>query len=154
MIEERLLEMGLELPAAPKPAGSYVPVVTDGELIYVSGQVPLQIGEVPDIFKGKVNSVVSVNRAQEAAKLCTLNALSHIKSAIGNLDNISKFIRVAGYVNSDPAFADHPNIVNAASDLLTNIFGDKGKHVRIAIGVNSLPLNSAIEIEFLLKSHL
>jgi enamine deaminase RidA (YjgF/YER057c/UK114 family) len=154
MIEERLLEMGLELPAAPKPAGSYVPVVTDGELIYVSGQVPLQIGEVPDIFKGKVNSVVSVNRAQEAAKLCTLNALSHIKSAIGNLDNISKFIRVAGYVNSDPAFGDHPKIVNAASDLLTNIFGDKGKHVRIAIGVNGLPFNSAIEIEFLLRSHL
>jgi enamine deaminase RidA (YjgF/YER057c/UK114 family) len=154
MIEERLLEMGLELPPAPKPAGSYVPVVEDGELVYVSGQVPLQIGAVPDIFKGKVSSVVSVSRAQDAAKLCTLNALSHIKSAIGNLDNVSKFIRVAGYVNSDPAFADHPKIVNAASELLTNIFGDRGKHARIAIGVNSLPLDSVIEIEFLLKSHM
>ena len=86
------------------------------------------------------------------ARICTLNALSHIKSALGSLDRISRFIRLAGYVNSDPTFTDQPKVVNAASDMLANIFGDAGKHSRLAIGVGSLPLGSAIEIEFLLKS--
>jgi enamine deaminase RidA (YjgF/YER057c/UK114 family) len=154
MIEERIVELGLEIPSAPKAAGSYVPVIVDGENVYVSGQVPLQSGTLPDIFKGKVSSIVSVERAQDAARLCVLNTLSHIKSAIGTLDKIQQFIRLSGYVNSDPTFTDHPKILNAASELLTNIFGDAGKHTRIAIGVSSLPLGSVIEIEFLVKANI
>jgi enamine deaminase RidA (YjgF/YER057c/UK114 family) len=154
MIEERIVELGLELPSAPKAAGSYVPVIVDGENVYVSGQVPLQSGTLPDIFKGKVSSNVSVDSAQDAARQCALNALSHLKSAVGTLDKIQQFIRLSGYVNSDPTFTDHPKILNAASELLTNIFGDAGKHTRIAIGVSSLPLGSVIEIEFLVKANI
>jgi enamine deaminase RidA (YjgF/YER057c/UK114 family) len=150
--EERIANLGLVLPSAPTPAGSYVPFVIDKDMIYVSGQIPLQSGVVPDVFKGKVGGTVSIERAQDAAKLCTLNALSQIKSALGDLDRVKRIIRLAGYVNSDPTFADHPKIINAASDLLVNIFGDSGKHCRIALGVGSLPLDSAVEIEFLVKT--
>ena len=90
--------------------------------------------------------------AQHAARVCTLNALSHVKSALGTLDRVKRFIRLSGYVNSDPTFIDQPKVINAASDMLTNIFGDAGKHSRLAIGVSSLPLGSAVEIEFLVKS--
>ncbi|MGA6991648.1 MAG: RidA family protein [Nitrososphaeraceae archaeon] len=152
MIEERLAELGLELPSPPKAAGSYLPVVVDQDLVYVSGQIPSQSGTVPDIFKGKVSSIVSIENAQDAARVCTLNALSHIKSALGTLDRVNRFIRLSGYVNSDPTFTDQPMVINAASDMLANIFGDAGKHSRLAVGVCSLPLGSAVEIEFLVKS--
>lgn len=152
MFEERIGELGLELPSPPKPAGSYVPVVIEGDMIYLSGQIPLQLGTVPQIFKGKVSSIVDINTAQDAARVCTLNALSQIKAALGSLDRIKRFIRVSGYVNSDPTFTDQPKVVNASSELLSSIFGDAGKHSRTAIGVSSLPLGSAVEIEFLAKS--
>jgi enamine deaminase RidA (YjgF/YER057c/UK114 family) len=153
MIEDKIAELGLELPTPPKPAGSYVPVVIEGELIYVSGQIPLQSGTVPEIFKGKVTSMVSIETAQEAARVCTLNALSHVKAALGTLDRVRKFVRISGYINSDPTFTDQPKVLNAASDMLANIFGDFGKHSRSAIGVCSLPLGSVVEIEFLVKSN-
>jgi enamine deaminase RidA (YjgF/YER057c/UK114 family) len=153
MIEDKIAELGLELPTPPKPAGSYVPVVIEGELIYVSGQIPLQSGIVPEIFKGKVTSMVSIETAQEAARVCTLNALSHVKAALGTLDRVRKFVRISGYINSDPTFTDQPKVLNAASDMLANIFGDFGKHSRSAIGVCSLPLGSVVEIEFLVKSN-
>ena len=152
MIEERIAGLGLELPTPPKPAGSYVPVVIEGELVYVSGQIPLRSGTVPEIFRGKVEGIVNIETAQEAARVCTLNALSHVKAALGSLDKVRKFIRVSGYINSDPTFTDHPKVLNASSDMLANIFGDIGKHSRSAIGVCSLPLGSAVEIEFLVKS--
>jgi enamine deaminase RidA (YjgF/YER057c/UK114 family) len=152
MIEDRIAEMGLELPSPPKAAGSYIPVIVDEDMVYVSGQIPLQAGTVPDIFKGKVTSIVSIENAQDAARVCTLNALSHVKSALGSLDRVKRFIRLSGYVNSDPTFSDQPKVINAASDMLANIFGDAGKHSRLAIGVSSLPLGSAVEIEFLVKS--
>jgi enamine deaminase RidA (YjgF/YER057c/UK114 family) len=152
MIEERITELGLDLPSPPNPAGSYVPVVMEGDLVYVSGQIPLQSGSVPEIFRGKVTSVVNIEIAQDAARVCTLNALSHIKAALGGLDRVRKFIRLSGYVNSDPTFTDQPNVINAASDMLADIFGHAGKHTRLAIGVSSLPLGSAVEIEFLVKS--
>jgi enamine deaminase RidA (YjgF/YER057c/UK114 family) len=152
MIEDRIAEMGLELPSPTKAAGSYIPIIVDEDMVYVSGQIPLQAGTVPDIFKGKVTSIVSIENAQNAARVCTLNALSHVKSALGSLDRVKRFIRLSGYVNSDPTFSDQPKIINAASDLLANIFGDAGKHSRLAIGVSSLPLGSAVEIEFLVKS--
>jgi len=152
MIEERIAELGLDLPSPPNPAGSYVPVVMEGDLVYVSGQIPLQSGSVPEIFRGKVTSVVNIEIAQDAARVCTLNALSHIKAALGDLDRVRKFIRLSGYVNSDPTFTDQPKVINAASDMLADIFGHAGKHTRLAIGASSLPLGSAVEIEFLVKS--
>jgi enamine deaminase RidA (YjgF/YER057c/UK114 family) len=152
MIEKRIAELGLDLPSPPKPAGSYVPVVIEGSMVYVSGQIPLQSGTVPEIFRGKVTSAVRIEIAQDAARVCTLNALSHIKAALGGLDRVRKFIRLSGFVNSDPTFTDQPKVINAASDMLTNIFGDVGKHSRSAIGVCGLPLGSAVEIEFLVKS--
>ncbi len=154
MIEERIAELGLELPSPPKPAGSYVPVVVEGDMVYVSGQVPFQSGTVPDLFIGKVTSVVSIEFAQDAARLCTLNALSHIKAALGSLDRVRKFVRLSGFVNSDTTFTDQPKVINAASDMLALIFGEAGKHSRVAIGVSSLPLGSAVEIEFLAKSDM
>jgi enamine deaminase RidA (YjgF/YER057c/UK114 family) len=153
MIENKIAELGLELPTPPKPAGSYVPVVIEGELVYVSGQIPVRSGIVPEIFRGKVTSMVSIETAQEAARVCTLNALSHVKAALGTLDRVRKFVRISGYINSDPTFTDQPMVLNAASDMLANIFGDFGKHSRSAIGVCSLPLGSVVEIEFLVKSN-
>lgn len=152
MFEERIAELGFELPLPPKPAGSYVPVVIEGDMVYLSGQIPLQSGIVPEIFRGKVSSIVNIETAQDAARVCTLNALSQIKAALGSLDGIKRFIRVSGFVNSDPNFIDQPKVVNAASDMLSSIFGDAGKHSRSAIGVSSLPLGSVVEIEFLAKA--
>jgi enamine deaminase RidA (YjgF/YER057c/UK114 family) len=152
MIEERIAELGLELPSPPTPAGSYVPVIIEENTVYLSGQIPLQLGIIPDIFKGKVTSNVSIETAQDAARVCTLNALSHIKSALGTLDRVRRVIRLSGYVNSDPDFTNQPKVINAASDMLTDIFGDAGRHTRLAVGVSSLPLDSAVEIEFLLKA--
>lgn len=154
MIVERIIDLGLKLPSPSKPAGSYVPVVMDGNMIYVSGQIALESSIIPEIYKGKVTSDVSIETAQAAARICTLNALSQIKAALGDLDRVKKFIRLSGYVNSDPSFTDQPKVINAASDLLADIFGDAGKHSRVAIGVSSLPLGSAVEIEFLAKSDM
>jgi enamine deaminase RidA (YjgF/YER057c/UK114 family) len=154
MIEERILDLGLKLPSPSKPAGSYIPVVMDGNMIYVSGQIALESSIIPEVYKGKVTSDVRIETAQAAARICTLNAISQIKAALGDLDRVKKFIRLSGYVNSDPSFTDQPKVINAASDLLADIFGDAGKHSRVAIGVSSLPLGSAVEIEFLAKSDM
>jgi enamine deaminase RidA (YjgF/YER057c/UK114 family) len=154
MIEERIMDLGLKLPSPSKPAGSYIPVMMDENMIYVSGQIALESSIIPEVYKGKVASNVSIETAQAAARICTLNALSQIKAALGDLDRVKKFIRLSGYVNSDPSFTDQPKVINAASDLLADIFGDAGKHSRVAIGVSSLPLGSAVEIEFLAKSDM
>jgi enamine deaminase RidA (YjgF/YER057c/UK114 family) len=152
MIEERIKELGLKLPSPAKPAGSYVPFVIERDMVYVSGQIPLESSMLPETYKGKVTSVVTIETAQEAARICTLNALSHIKVALGSLDRVRKFIRLSGYVNSDPTFTEQPKVINAASNLLADIFGDAGRHSRLAIGVSSLPLGSVVEIEFIVKS--
>lgn len=145
MIEKKLVELGIVLPSAPKPAGSYIPVVTSGNLAFVSGQIPMQDGKV--VFTGKVPSERSVDDAQKAARLCAINILSQLKSNLGSLDKITKVVRLSGFVNSTPEFSEHPKVINAASDLFFEIFGEKGKHSRIAVGVASLPLNSTVEID-------
>lgn len=145
MIDEKLASLGIILPSPPKPAGSYVPVVTTGRLVYVSGQIPIKDGKVA--YFGKVPNDVSIEEAQKAAKLCIINALAQIKNELGSLDKISKIVRVSGFVNSTPEFTEQPKVINAASDLLFEIFGTKGQHSRIAIGVASLPLNSCVEID-------
>lgn len=144
MIEEKLASLGISLPIPPEPAGSYVPVVVSGNLAFVAGQIPIEGKHVK--FTGKVDSIET---AQEAARLCTINALAHLKSSLGSLDSIKRVIKVTGFVNCDPSFAHHSKVINGASDLLVNIFGEKGKHVRSAVGVSSLPLSSTVELEFI-----
>ncbi len=145
MIEEKLAKMNISLPLPPKPAGSYIPVVRTGNLVFVSGQIPMKDGKVQ--VTGKVPTKTAIEEAQSAAKICILNALAQIKSEIGSLDKITRIVRVSGFVNSAPEFTEQPKVINAASDLLYEIFGDKGKHSRIAVGVACLPLDSSVEID-------
>ena len=149
MIEEKLKSLNIILPSPPKPAGAYIPVVRSDRTVYVSGQIPIEAGKVA--FKGKVPSVQSLEQAQNAAKICVINALSQLKSELGSLDKVSKILRVSGFVNSEPDFTDQPKVINAASDLLFEIFGEKGQHSRIAVGVASLPLGSTVEIDMIVE---
>ncbi len=149
VIEERLDSLNIVLPMPPKSVGSYVPVVITGNLAFVSGQIPIKDGQVKYI--GKITKDVSIEEAQKAAKLCIINALAQLKNELGNLDEISRIVRVSGFVNSSPEFTEHPKVINAASDLLYEIFGDKGLHSRIATGVSSLPLNSCVEIDLIVE---
>ena len=149
MIEEKLNELGVSLPTAPKPAGSYVPVVVSGKLAFVSGQIPIKDGQV--IYQGKVGIEQSIEQAQKAAKLCIINGLAQINTYFGTLDNLEKIIKISGFVNSAQDFTEHPKVINAASDFLVEIFGEEGSHSRIAIGVSSLPLNATVEIDMLVE---
>ena len=149
MIEEKLRHLGISLPIPPKPAGSYIPVVVSGSLVFVSGQIPMEGGQLK--YQGKVQNNQSVENAQSAARLCIINALSQLNAHLGTLEHIEKIVRVSGFVNAEENFTEHPKIINPASDLLFSIFGDSGKHSRIAIGVPSLPLNSTIEISMIVE---
>jgi len=153
LISEKLFELGLELPPPPQPAGSYLPVVEVNDLIYISGQIPLDTNSAPPIvkYKGKIGVDTTIEKGQDAAILCTLNALSLLKEYLGSLDKINKIVKVSAYINSIESFNDHPKVINPASNLLETLFGEKGKHSRLAIGVTSLPLNSIIEIEFIIQ---
>lgn len=149
MIEEKLAALGISLPNPPKPAGSYIPLVRTGNLIFVSGQIPMKEGKV--LYLGKVTKDLSIEEAQQGARLCIINALAQIKSELKNLDKISKIVRMSGFVNSPPEFTDQPKVINGASDLLVEIFEKNGLHSRIAVGVSSLPLNSAVEIDLIVE---
>ena len=149
MIEDKLRELSIELPTPPSPAGSYIPVVTTGNLAFVSGQIPMKEGKV--VFEGKVPNEQSLDAARDAAKICIINGLAQLKANLGSLDKISKFVRISGFVNSNPEFTEQPKVINAASDLLVEIFGDMAKHSRIAVGVASLPLNSTVEIDMIVE---
>jgi enamine deaminase RidA (YjgF/YER057c/UK114 family) len=149
MIEDRLRELSIEIPTPPNPAGSYIPVVTTGNLAFVSGQIPMKDGKV--IVEGKVPEKQSLDSAREAAKICIINGLAQLKSNLGSLDKITKFVRISGFVNSSQDFTEQPKVINAASDLLVEIFGDMAKHSRIAVGVASLPLNSTVEIDMIVE---
>ena len=149
MIEKRLKDLGISIPNAPKPAGSYVPIVLTGKLAFVSGQIPIKDGQV--VYQGKVGDTQSIDNAQEAAKLCVINGLAQIEAYCGTLDNLEKIIKISGFVNSIKDFTEHPKVINAASDLLMKIFDEKGRHSRIAIGVSSLPLNATVEIDMVVE---
>lgn len=147
--EARLAELGLTLPPAPRPVATYVPVVQTGNLLVVSGQVPVENGRV--VRPGKVGAEVSVEEGQELARLCVLNGLAQVRQALGSLDRVARVVRVAGYVASASGFTQQPQVINGASDLLVAIFGEAGRHARVAVGVAELPLGCAVEVEFMFE---
>jgi enamine deaminase RidA (YjgF/YER057c/UK114 family) len=145
-IEARLQELKLELPAASTPAANYVPFVRTGNLIFMAGQIPVWNGERR--FIGKLGRDFSVEQGQEAAKLCGLNLIAQLRSALdGDLDRVVRCVRLGGFVNSMPDFTQQPLVVNGASDLMVAVFGEGGRHARTAVGVNVLPADVAVEVE-------
>ena len=148
MIEEKLKALGITLPIPPTPAGSYIPAIKTGNLLFISGQIPMEEGKV--LFTGKVTDD-NLETAQKSAKMCAVNLLAQIKRELGSLDKVTKVVRLSGFVNSDVEFYQHPKVINSASDLFFEIFGDKGKHSRIAVGVACLPLNSMTEIDAVIE---
>jgi enamine deaminase RidA (YjgF/YER057c/UK114 family) len=145
IVENKLKQMGLNLPEVPKPVAAYIPAKQAGKLVFTAGQLPMVNGEL--ISKGLLGKDVEVEEANKAARICTLNALAAIKGVIGDLDRIRQIVRVVGYVASVPTFTQQSAVVNGASELLLEIFGEAGKHARSAVGMAVLPLNASVEIE-------
>ena len=147
-IESKIKELGYTLPEAPAPAGSYVNCVRSGNLLFLAGGIP-PLDD--DTFLGKVPTDTSVETAQQAARLITLNRLAVVKAEIGDLDQVTRIVNVGGFVNSEPNFHQHPAVINGCSDLLVEIFGDKGVHSRTAMGAAALPLNVSVEINMIVE---
>lgn len=143
MIEEKLKSMGIVLPEPPAPAGSYVPVTRAGNLLFISGQIPVKDGTVE--FTGRV-SEENIDAGIESARLCAINLMAQIKAEVGNLDRVVKVLLMSCFVNSGEKFTMHPKVINGASDLIYEVFGEVGRHSRMAVGVSSLPLDSMTEI--------
>lgn len=147
-IEEKIESLGYTLPAAPAPAGSYVNCVRSGNQLFLAGGIPPFEDET---YLGKVPTDTSVETAQEAARLITLNRLAVVKEEIGDLDKVIRIVNVGGFVNSEPDFYQHPAVINGCSDLLVEIFGNKGVHSRTAMGAAALPLNVSVEINMVVE---
>jgi len=148
--DARLEELGIRLPDAAAAAGNYVPYVVCGNMVYISGQIPLVDGTVK--FVGKVGSDFSVPQAQEAAKTCALNILGQLKDACGgDLDRVVRVVKLGGFVNSTPEFSDQPKVINGASDLMVEVFGDRGRHARAAVSAAALPLGVAVEVDAVIE---
>ena len=144
-IETRLAELGVSLPTPPAPVASYVPFVRTGSLVHVSGQVSVDAGGG---LKGKLGGDVALATGQAAARLCALNLIAQLKAACdGDLDRLVRVIKLGGFVNVVPGFTDIPKVVNGASDLMVEVFGDAGRHARSAVGVAELPLGFAVEVD-------
>jgi enamine deaminase RidA (YjgF/YER057c/UK114 family) len=146
--EEKLTSLGLELPEAPKPVATYVPAVRTGNLLFLSGVLPMRNGQLA--FTGKLGRDLTVPEGIEAAKVAILNALAIAKQELGSLDRITRVVKVVGHVASADGFAEQPQVLNGASDLLVAIFGDAGRHARVATGAAELPRGAAVEIEVIL----
>lgn len=145
-IEARLIDLGLTLPQAAAPAANYVPYVQSRNLVFVSGQITLENGALKYI--GRVGEDFTTEQAYEAAKLCGLNLIAQVKAACGgDLNRVKRVVRLGGFVHCTNDFTDQPKVINGASDLMAEVFGDAGKHARAAVGVNSLPLGVAVEVE-------
>jgi|AGTN01.3.fsa_nt_gi Putative translation initiation inhibitor, yjgF family len=144
-IEQRLKDLGIALPAAAAAVANYVPFVVTGNLVFVSGQLPLEGGK-PAVL-GKLGKDVGVEDGARAARLCALNLLAQVKAACGDLDRVRRVVRLTAFVASDPTFTEQPKVVNGASDLMVEVLGDAGRHARVAVGAPSLPLDVAVEIE-------
>ena len=149
-IESRLQELGIKLPDPAKPVSSFIPYVITGSNVYISGQLPVSEGTLQ--YKGKLGKDLKLKDGEEAAKICIYNVLAYLKSACeGDLERVQKCVRLGVWVNGTDDFMDQPKIANAASALINSIFGEKGQHVRAAVGSNSLPFGAAVEIEALFK---
>lgn len=145
-IDARLAELGLELPAAAAPAANYVPYVVSGNMVYVAGQITVWNGEFK--YQGKVGGDLSVEDGVAAAKICALNIIAQVKAACGgDLDRVKRIVKLNGYVNSTPEFTAQPTVINGASDMMVEVFGDAGKHARAAVSAGSLPLGVGVEID-------
>ncbi|HSW45539.1 MAG TPA: RidA family protein [Phycisphaerae bacterium] len=147
--EVRLKELGLSLPRPSGPVGSYLPFVQAGDLLFVSGQLPMRDGQL--VAKGKVGGDVSLELAREAARQAILNALAQVAAAADSLDRVVRIVRVGVFVNSGSGFTDQAKVANGASELLVSVFGDAGRHARAAVGVNELPLDAAVEIDLIVQ---
>ncbi len=145
-VEQRLRELGFELPPPAKPLAAYVPTVRTGNLVFVSGQAPRKGDRT---ITGRVGQDLTLEQGYEAAQYCILNALSALKAEIGDLDNVVRIVKVLGWVNSAPDFDQQPYVINGASELLEKVFGERGKHARSAVSAHVLPFNIAVEIEMI-----
>ena len=150
LFDENIKNLGLNIPDIPKALANYVPYKIIGKTIYISGQAPVQNGEL--IYKGKVGSDISIEDGIQAAKLCVINIISALKTGIeGDWDKLDSFVKLTGFVNCQDNFTDQPKIINGASDMLVEIFGDQGRHARVAVGSNALPLGIAVEIDAIIQ---
>lgn len=149
MFEEKIKQLGITIPEPVKPLAAYIPAMQVGNLVMTSGQVPIYSGAVK--YQGKVGRDLSEEEGKEAAKLCAINCLSAVKSVIGNLDKIKRVLKLTVFIASAEGFTAQPKVANGASELIGEIFGEAGKHVRSAVGVSELPLNSAVEIEMIVE---
>jgi enamine deaminase RidA (YjgF/YER057c/UK114 family) len=145
-IEQKLETLGITLPTPPQAVANYVPFVVAGSMVIISGQLPMKEGQVA--FKGKVGQDLSLEEGQIAARQCAINILTQLKAACdGDLDRVRRCLRLGGFVNCAPDYTDQPKVMNGASDLMVEVFGDAGRHARAAVGVNALPLGAAVEVE-------
>lgn len=143
-IEEKLRQLDIELPSAPPAVATYQPWMQTGNLIFTSGQLPWHEGEIA--YTGKLGTELSIDDGYQAARLCCINAIAQLKTATDNLEKIRQIVRIEGYVHAGPGFREHPQVLNGASDLVTKIFGERGKHTRLALGINEMPLDAAVQL--------
>jgi len=148
--EKRLDELGIVLPEAPAAVAAYRPWLQVDRLVFISGQIPVEGGKV--VFEGHVGSERTPEEGYRAARLCALNGLAQLRAALGSLNRVARCIRIGGFVNSAPGFTGQPAVLNGASGLMEEVFGPQGRHVRAAVGVSELPLNAAVEVEFLFEA--
>jgi enamine deaminase RidA (YjgF/YER057c/UK114 family) len=147
-VETRLATLGITLPSAPNPVANYVPSCLSGNLLYISGQISKAADGT--IASGRLGGGMTVAEGNAAARLCALNILAQAKAALGSLDRVAQIVRLNGFVNAAPEFTEHPQVLNGASDLMVEVLGDKGRHTRVAVGVSSLPLGCAVEVDAVL----
>lgn len=147
VIEARLRELGIDLPAAVAPIANYVPFVRTGSLLIISGQLPLEDGKLVDRYKGKLGKDVFNEAGQQAARLAAINVLAQAKVALGDLDRVRRVVRLGGFINATPGFTALAAVMNGASDLMVQVFGDHGRHARTTVGVAELPMDASVEVE-------
>jgi enamine deaminase RidA (YjgF/YER057c/UK114 family) len=147
--EQKLTQLGLALPAPPKPVANYVPVVRVGDLLFLSGVLPSRDGQL--IMTGKLGQNLSIEQGKEAARVAVLNGLSIIRQEAGSLDRVKRIVKMVGHIASAPGFTDQPQVLNGASDLLVSLFGDAGRHARVAVGAAELPRQAPVEIELIVE---
>jgi len=148
-VEKKLSELGIALAQPAVPVANYIPYVRTGNLLMVSGQICLESGKL--VAKGQLGAGVSIEDGQKAARACAINLLAQVKAALGDLDRVSRVVRLGGFINSAPGFLEGPKVMNGASDLMVAVFGDKGRHARTTVGVAALPNDAAVEVEGLFE---